>query len=124
MEALRAELPATALERIAVPVLAGQVDDHLLARGDQVGSERVRREHRVAAGVVGDREDVDARIGGELARDLDHAAAARRGDQAAAGHELGCDDERARPFQLLAKGHVVAFRPASDGGLHAPALGV
>ena len=74
VEALRAELPAAALERVAVPVLAGEVDDHLLPARDEVGPERVGREHRVPAGIVGDREHVDARIGGELARELEHAS--------------------------------------------------
>ncbi len=75
VEARRAELPAAALERVSVPVLAGEVDDHLLAARDHVGAERVGREHRVPARVVGDRQHVDPRVVGELPRELQHPAA-------------------------------------------------
>ena len=57
----------------------------------------------MAARVVGDREDVDPRVGGELAREVEHAAAARRRDQAAAGDELRGDDEGARLGEPIAK---------------------
>ena len=71
----RAELPAAALERVPVPVLAGEVDDHLLPARDHVRAERVGREHRVTARVVRDREHVDPGIVGQLAR---QAPATRR----------------------------------------------
>ncbi len=103
VEPLRAELPPAALERVAIPVLAGEVDDHLLAARDEIGAERVRREHRVAAGVVGDREDVDARILRERARSLEHLSSAVGRDQAAARHELRGDDERSVGAELLAQ---------------------
>ena len=104
VESLRAQLPAAALERVAVPVLAGEVDDHLLAARDQIGPERVGREHRVPARIVGDREHVDPRVGGELARRLHHLAAAVRGDQPAARDQLGGDDERAGSCELFTEG--------------------
>ena len=72
-------------------------------RDDEVGAERVGREHRVPARVVGDREHVDARVGGELARELQHLAARVGGDQAAARDELGGDDECAGACELFAK---------------------
>ena len=103
VEPLRAELPAATLERVAVPVLAGEMDDHLLAARDQIGPERVGREHRVPARVVGDREHVDARVGGELPRHLHHPAAAVRRDQPAARDHLGRDDERAGLRELFAE---------------------
>ena len=69
----------------------------------EIRAERVGREHRVAARVVGDREHVDPRIGRELARHLEDLPAAVRGDQAATRHELGGDDERAGSSELFAK---------------------
>jgi hypothetical protein len=51
VEASRTQLPPATLERVPVPVLAGEVDDHLLPARDQVGSEGVGREHRVPGGV-------------------------------------------------------------------------
>ena len=70
LESRRAELPAATLERVPVPVLAREVDDHLLSARDQIGPQRVRREHRVTARVVRDREDVDPGIRGEVPREL------------------------------------------------------
>ena len=103
VETHRAELPATALERVSVPVLAGQVDDHLLAARDHVGAERVGREHRVPPGVVGDRQHVDARVVRQLAREVEHAARPVRRDEAAARDDLGRDDEGARPGEMLSQ---------------------
>ena len=68
MEALRAELPATTLERVAIPVLACEVHGHLLAARDQVGPEGIRREHRVPSRVVRDREHIDPGSAASLAR--------------------------------------------------------
>ena len=101
VEPLRAQLPAATLERVAVPVLAREMDDHLLAARDQIGPERVGREHRVPARIVGDREHVDARVGGELPRHLHHPAAAVRRDQPAARDHLRGDDERTGPCELF-----------------------
>ena len=108
VEALRAELPAATLERVAVPVLAREMDDHLLAPRDQIGPERVGREHRVPARVVGDREHVDARVGRELPRHLHHPAAAVRRDQPAARDDLRRDDERTGARELFAKRIICA----------------
>ena len=44
VEPLRAELPPAALERVPVPVLAGEVDDHLLPARDQVACPSVSGE--------------------------------------------------------------------------------
>ena len=102
-EPLGGELPAPALERVAVPVLAGQVDDHLLPARDQVGAERVGREHRVATGVVGDRQHVDPGIIGQRARLVDQRAAAIGGDHPTGGHQLDRDRKRAGRLQAIAK---------------------
>jgi hypothetical protein len=51
------------------------MDDHLLTARDQVGSQRVGREHRVSAGVVRDREHVDPRVRREVSRKLQDPAA-------------------------------------------------
>ena len=111
LEARRAELPAATLERIAVPVLAGEVDDHLLPARDQVGPERVGREHGVPTGVVRDREDVDPWVGGEIPREREHPCASLRGDRATARDELRDDDEAARSCEGVAeRGHVVSRR--------------
>ena len=61
------------------------------------------REHRVTAGVVGDREHIDALVGGQLAGELHHLAARARRDQAAARDDLGGDDECAGACELFAK---------------------
>ncbi len=82
------------------------MNDHLLAARDQIRPEGVGREHRVAAGVVRDREHVDARVGGELTRDLQNPVAAVRRDQSAARDQLGGDDERIGPREPFTKsGH-------------------
>ena len=86
VEALGGELPAAALERVAVPVLARQVDDHLLAAGEQVRAQRVGGEHGVATGVVGDRQYVDPRVGGQRPRLVDERTAALGRDHAPGGH--------------------------------------
>ena len=67
VEAEAAKLPAAALQGIAVPVLARQMDHHLLTARDQVGAERVSAEHGIAAGVVGDRKGVDLGVGDQIA---------------------------------------------------------
>ena len=74
----RGELPAAALERVPVPVLAGEVDDHLLPARDHVRPERVGREHRVAARVVRYREHVDPGVLGQLPRKCKQLLARRR----------------------------------------------
>ena len=114
------ELPAAALERVAIPVLAGEMDDHLLPARHQVRPEGVRREHRVAAGVVGDREHVDPRVLRELAGEIEHLRAPVRGDRTAARHELGGDDERAGLSELLAKRRH-GFLSATASRIAAPA---
>ena len=86
VEALGGELPASALERVAIPVLAGQVDDHLLAAGEQVRAQRVGREHGVATRVVGDRQHVDPRVGGQRPRLIDERAAALGRDHSPGRH--------------------------------------
>ena len=89
-------------------------------RVDQVGPESVGREHRVPAGVVGDREHVDPRVLRELAGELEHLRAAVRGDRASARHELRGDDERAGLSELLAKrGH--GFSAVNASRIAAPA---
>ena len=99
----RGELPAAALERVPVPVLAGEVDDHLLAARDHVRPERVRGEHRVTARVVRDREHVDPGVVGELARQGQQLGSAVRREQPAAGDDLGRDDEGAGLSEVLAE---------------------
>ena len=101
MKPFRPEFPAAALERVAIPVFAREVDDHLLAALNQVGSERVRSKHCVAARVVGDREHVDPRMLRELTRQRQNVLGSPLGDQAAAGHELGGDDEAVLPAEEL-----------------------
>ena len=53
VKALAVQQPRLALERVAVEVLASEVNDHLLARVKRGLAERGGRELRVAAGVVG-----------------------------------------------------------------------
>ncbi len=60
----------------------------------QLGPEPVGREHRVPSRVVGDREHVDARIGGKLARHLHHLTVAVSGHEPTTRDDLGRDDER------------------------------
>jgi hypothetical protein len=62
------------------------VDDYLLPAREQVGPERVRGEHGMAARVVGDREDVDPRVGRQRSGGLDQAPAAGGGDHPSARH--------------------------------------
>ena len=119
VESLRGELPAAALECVPVPVLAREVDDHLLAARDHVRPESVGCQHRVAAGVVGDREHVDPWIGGERARELEHPRAPVGRDQSAAGDDLGGDHESLRLGEQLAEGDDRAHRDVggSTGGV-------
>jgi hypothetical protein len=56
----------------------------------------------VAARVVGDREDVDPRVGRQLAGQLKRASSAVGRDQATARDELRRNDERLRARELLA----------------------
>ena len=111
-EPLGAELPAAALERVPVPVLARQVDDHLLAERQKVAPERVGREHRMPTRVVRDRQHVDPRVRRELARlRLERTAAVPR-QKAAARDELRGDDERTGALEVLAKRAHLRPRPA------------
>ncbi len=111
VEAAGAQLPAATLERVAVPVLAGEVDDHLLPARDEVGSERVGGEHRVPARVVRDREHVDPWVRGEIPREREHLRAPFGGDRPAARDELGRDDEATGLGERLAEGaHAVSPR--------------
>ena len=124
VEPLGGQLPRAALDRVAVPVLAGEVDDHLLPAGDEVGPHRVGRQHRVAGRVVGDREDVDPRVRDQLAGDLQRALGARLGDQPAAGDELRRRDEAVGLRQEMAERRPLCdaaaeARSASSVGLDA-----
>src|SRR5207249_6468973 len=104
--------------RIAIPVLAGEVDDHLLTSGDQVGPEGVGRKHRVPSGVVGDREHVDPWIRGEVARESQDPRASVRRNRPSARDELGSDDERARLREPFAERHQRArHAPISMSGV-------
>ena len=110
-EPLGAELPAAALQRVPVPVLACQVNDHFLPERQEVVPERVGREHRVPAWVVGDRKHVDPRVCRELPRLLPQRLTAVRREEATARDELGGGHEGSRTFEVLAKRR---HRPSDD----------
>ena len=58
------QLPGLAHQPVAVEVLAREVDDDFLAAFFKRSSQRVRGNHGIAAGIVGNREGVKARISG------------------------------------------------------------
>ena len=87
--------PGGRFQAVAVHVLAGQVqDDAVAALGHQPG-EPVGREHRPAAGIVGDRNPADPRIGQQVPGEGRQVA--RRIDrlQAPGGDHLGAVIEAA-----------------------------
>ncbi len=68
---LRRVTPGGGFDAVAIEVLAGEVDDELRAPWLENIGDPIRRQHRVAAGIVGDGNPRDPRVGRQRLAQLD-----------------------------------------------------
>ena len=88
-------------QAVAVEVLAGEVNDHLLAGVQDRFTERGRGQHGIAAGVVGDRDPIDGLELDELVGEVAGADRLLFKDRAAGGDQFDPHQEVAGALEFL-----------------------
>jgi hypothetical protein len=109
------ELSRERQQAIATPVSAGHVDDDILPTRQELLGEERRARHRVAAGVVGDRDRRDPRIVHQRMRGGEAGAARPVGHGTPPGDQLRHRDELVGGQQALPEAGHSRTRPAECG---------